>query len=274
MRRWRCISVNYGNRNAFTVGKIYETDDKGYGVIIDNGNIMDCVSLIKEMKNNYQLQFEEVIDKKEEKKVNKFKVGDRVRIIREKCGHEFKMGEVVIIREVYKKDYKAFSLDGYKSWFVTDDEIELVKYENDKSKSITITTSDTITTLTNGNHTTTINRYYKDKNDEKIAVNEVVKKYYDELEEINRVSKIPKVGDKVRVVDSGLTHSTYDKWLIKNNVDLKSAINWKYGLSPKNGEIYTVKVIDKHDYFGYNIALIEDIGSAFIVGLKGLEVVK
>lgn len=36
MRKWKCIKVNRGNKDNFTVGKIYETDDVGYGIISDD----------------------------------------------------------------------------------------------------------------------------------------------------------------------------------------------------------------------------------------------
>ena len=35
MRKWRCIKSN--NKKCFTVGKIYSTDDNGYGLVGDNG---------------------------------------------------------------------------------------------------------------------------------------------------------------------------------------------------------------------------------------------
>lgn len=68
------------------------------------------------------------------------------------------------------------------SWYV----FEEVSSPSSTYKTITITTSDSTTTLTDGSHTTTINRYYTDKHDEKVAVNEVVKKYYEELARIER----------------------------------------------------------------------------------------
>lgn len=50
--------------------------------------------------------------------------------------------------------------------------------------TFTITTSDTTTTLTDGTHITTINRYYTDKHDDMVALEEVVKKYKSEMEEM------------------------------------------------------------------------------------------
>ena len=142
------------------------------------------------------------------------------------------------------------------------------------SKTFTITTSDTTTTLTDGTHTTTINRYHTDKHDDVVALEEVVKKYKSEIEEIERKSKEPKVGDKVRIIDHWKTHSRYDEWLIKNNVNLKSAIKWINGLSPKNGGEYTIKEIHKLTYSSIDLALIEDEKNAYIINIKGLEVIK
>jgi hypothetical protein len=63
MRKWKCVSVNNGNERSFTVGKIYETDNNGYGVIVDSGTKIEYISLLDEMKcYNGKLQFIEVKD--------------------------------------------------------------------------------------------------------------------------------------------------------------------------------------------------------------------
>lgn len=99
-------------------------------------------------------------------------------------------------------------------------------------------------------------------------------KYYGGLARIEREKNTPKVGDKVKIVNNGRTHSKYDEWLIKNNVNLKSAIKWKIGLSPENGGEYIIKEIHKHEYYDADLALIEDAKNAYIINIKGLEVIK
>lgn len=48
----------------------------------------------------------------------KFKVGDKVKVIAEKRGHEFDIGEIVKIEEVSDRDYKCSSLKktNYGGW--------------------------------------------------------------------------------------------------------------------------------------------------------------
>ena len=52
----------------------------------------------------------------------KFKIGDKVRIVGNECGHQFKIGEIVTIQDVQRSDYKA--TNGHDFWFVIDDELE------------------------------------------------------------------------------------------------------------------------------------------------------
>ena len=146
---------------------------------------------------------------------------------------------------------------------------------NSSESTFTITTSDTTTTLTDGTHTTSINRYYTDKHDDMVALEEVVKKYKSEIEETERKSKEPKVGDKVKVVDDGKVYSMYINWLITNNVSLESAIKWQCGKFPNNEEKYIIKEIHPHTELKKNVlALIEDEYNAYIINIEGLEVVK
>ena len=126
-----------------------------------------------------------------------------------------------------------------------------------------------------GTHTTTINRYYTDKHNDMVALEEVVKKYKSEMDEINKASKEPKVGDKVKVIDDGKVYSMYINWLITNNVSLESAIKWQCGKFPNNEEKYIIKEIHPHTEFKKDVlALIEDEYNAYIINIEGLEVVK
>lgn len=247
--------------------------------------------------NNYKLiTFDEFMNgkveiKKEEKKVNKFKVGDKVRILDGSKIKDYRggwcmsgsIGEIGIIKKVMLPNerssefaYKINDLKNNESDYTgyTFDERGLELVSQSPIKTLTITTSDTITTLTDGSHTTTINRFYKDTNNEKVAVDYVVKKYYDELDEIERVSKLPKVGDKVRVVDNDRTFSYYDTWLIENNVELRYAVKWIKGATPINGNNYRIVAIHKHLSNKDILALIENADVCYIINVEGLEVVK
>lgn len=247
--------------------------------------------------NNYKLiTFDEFMNgkveiKKEEKKVNKFKVGDKVRILDGSKIKDYRggwcmvgsIGEIGIIKKVmlpneYSSEfaYKINDLKNNESDYTgyTFDERGLELVSQSPNKTLTITTSDTITTLTDGIHTTSINRYYADKHNERNAVSIVIDKYYDELAEIERVSKLPKVGDKVRIIDYGKTYSTYDKWLIENNIDIKYAIKWTAGKHPINGYNYKIVAIHKHLDSRAMLALIEDDYNCYIINIEGLEVVK
>ena len=62
--------------------------------------------------------------------------------------------------------------------------------------TFTITTSPSTTTLTDGTHTTSINRYYTDKHNDMVALEEVVKKYKSEIDEINKDKEIKEAIDK------------------------------------------------------------------------------
>ena len=90
--------------------------------------------------------------------------------------------------------------------------IEFNEMELIKESTFTITTSDTITTLTDGTHTTSINRYYTDKHDDMIALEEVVKKYKSEIDEINKDKEIK---------------DAIDKFIKDNNYDVKVEVKRK-----------------------------------------------
>lgn len=141
--------------------------------------------------------------------------------------------------------------------------------------TFTITTSDTTTTLTDGTHITTINRYYTDKHDDMVALEEVVKKYKSEIEDVDRVNKIPKVGDKVRVIDSDATYPTYYKWFFENKINDECAMKWQYDRCPNEREgTFRVVSLGKHNIYDDMIALITDDNHTYLINIEGLEVVK
>lgn len=58
----------------------------------------------------------------------KFKVGDKVKVIAEKRGHEFDIGEIVKIEEISDRDYKCSSLEKNELWWMGEDEFTKVKF--------------------------------------------------------------------------------------------------------------------------------------------------
>lgn len=58
----------------------------------------------------------------------KFKVGDKVKVIAEKHGHKFDIGEIVRIEEVSDIDYKCSSLKKNEFWWMGEDEFVKAKF--------------------------------------------------------------------------------------------------------------------------------------------------
>jgi hypothetical protein len=52
----------------------------------------------------------------------KYKVGDKVKVVAMKCGHQFDIGEVITIHKVNDYDYCASN--GKEMWYMQDSEIE------------------------------------------------------------------------------------------------------------------------------------------------------
>ena len=273
MRKFKCIELN--QTNGFTEGNIYEIGDDGI-IHYDSGN--PCLAGVFRINGDkaecWWSKFEEVFDDKGEgEKMSKFKAGDMVRIIKNGT-HCFEKGDIVELYEINeRKDMlrgkqKGNSRD-FGNW-IEFNEMELIK-----ESTFTITTSDTITTLTDGTHITSINRYYTDKHDDMVALEEVVKKYKSEIEDVDRVNKIPKVGDKVRVIDSDTTYPTYYKWFFENKINDECAMKWQYDRCPNEREgTFRVVSLGKHNIYDDMIALITDDNHTYLINVDGLEVVK
>lgn len=70
----------------------------------------------------------------------KFKVGDKVKVIAEKRGHEFDIGEIVKIEEISDRDYKCSSLKKDELWWMVEDEFVKVKFTKSDLKDGDIVT--------------------------------------------------------------------------------------------------------------------------------------
>lgn len=271
MRKWKCISGH--GKDDFIVGNIYESNDEGYGIIGEDGFVYGSLRY----DEFAGAKFEEVFEEDEEKKVNKFKVGDKVRIIGNKSsGHEFNIGEVAKIDKIYDEGTDSehcMASNESESYYVSYVDIEL--FNKSSTKSLTITTSDSTTTLTDGIITVSVNRYYTDKHNERNAVSIVIDKYYDELGKIERDKNTPKVGDKVKVSNFGKLYPNYKNWLIENNVPIRTALKWEDDNKRFTQKEYKVVAIHPQREGSKRIlALIEGKYESFIIGIEGLKVIK
>lgn len=70
----------------------------------------------------------------------KFKVGDKVKVIAKKHGHEFAIGEIVKIEEVSDRDYKCSSLKKNELWWMGEDEFVEWKFTKSDLKDGDIVT--------------------------------------------------------------------------------------------------------------------------------------
>ena len=129
-------------------------------------------------------------------------------------------------------------------------------------KTLTIQVSPNGATLSDGENETEVVRYSTDEHNERIAVEEVVNKYFNELSKI-------KVGDKVEVINVGSVCSAYGEFFIENNVSIGTALKWNNGKIPSNEKDFTVTMIK--DEVRRIVALIENSTSSFVVDIKGLK---
>ena len=70
----------------------------------------------------------------------KFKVGDKVKVIAKKHGHEFDIGEIVRIEEISDRDYKCSSLEKNELWWMGEDEFVEWKFTKSDLKDGDIVT--------------------------------------------------------------------------------------------------------------------------------------
>ena len=83
----------------------------------------------------------------------KFKVGDKVKVIAKKHGHEFAIGEIVKIEEVSDRDYKCSSLKKNELWWMGEDEFVEWKFTKSDLKD------GDIVTKRNGEKRTLVGKY-------------------------------------------------------------------------------------------------------------------
>lgn len=193
MRKWKCVGIT-NKSGRFTVGKIYESDDLGLGLMSDSGfKFLDLSP-----DRFIHTKFEEI--KVEDKKV-KFRVGDRVKIVNkarnwDTVGKMDKwLGKIMTIREV-GRDFARMEEDIKEGiceagWVWNFECLELIE-SNNNSKSIHITFDNNIThaVLKDGKEVikrAKVGLYHEDEYKFEVGVMEVVKKLLEIKEEKKEV---------------------------------------------------------------------------------------
>ena len=148
MRKWKCVYTTNTKKYTFTVGKIYESDDKGYGIKRDDGFIFDftTASLSESLTSGrgfvvtkFEEVFEEEIMKQYREVDREPVVGDMVKIVdpQEPCksngqNYDYETDDVLKIVEIDDDDedeiwyYYSSDKGGkyiYRSEFVVVEEI-------------------------------------------------------------------------------------------------------------------------------------------------------
>jgi len=193
-RKWICVKTKIPSE--LTIGKTYETDDKGYGITFDTG-VKGALSICG---YGYEPVGSKFVEIKEEEKIMEFKVGDLLKIIDGRHGHDFKVGEIVKVLEVGKYDYRVIGTISNSIWYVKEDEV----VEEDNQKSIHITTKGTTThaVLKDGKEVikrASVGLHYEDEYKFETGVMEVVKKLLD-VPKYEEVVRQAKVGDVVKII--------------------------------------------------------------------------
>lgn len=95
-----------------------------------------------------------------------------------------------------------------------------------------------------------------------------------------------KVGDKVKIKNSGKSYTTYVNWIKKNIDDVGLVVCFVYGRTPNNDEtVYVVKAIAPWDiehkgdkmlayvqkYYVYENDEVSDSEPCYLIGVDGLE---
>lgn len=101
------------------------------------------------------------------------------------------------------------------------------------------------------------------------------KRVFDHVTELeSQIPDVIKVGDTVRVVNSGEVYSCYSDWIRANIENPFLAAKWAYCRRLENDAIGVVKVIAPHGTQERDLAYI-DVGKVcFIIALDGLELIK
>lgn len=89
-----------------------------------------------------------------------------------------------------------------------------------------------------------------------------------------------KIGDKVKVIHSGMIYSNYNDFFIENNdIDIYLITNYQYTRGDIDTSLkYKVRYIGKHSTNGSTICLIQEIknepknGKVYLINMEGLEV--
>lgn len=159
---------------------------------------------------------------------------------------------------------------------------ELVKDDVETNKTITINISDNKSTITDNNGIELgINRYYTtDIHDEKFVINELTKRYINELDRIEKEKNRIKAGDSVSITDTNF-YPFYKKFIVDNAQELidrmglvefsNLLLKFKSGDSPFFNIKYKVNLIAKHQNYNEELAIISNANNTFIINIDNLK---
>lgn len=171
----------------------------------------------------------------------------------------------------YFNSFEEFQKWSKSEWELVEDSVKI-------NKTITISISDTKSIITDSNGVELyIGRYYTtDKHDEKFVINELTKRYIDELDRIEKEKNSIKVGDYVVIIDNGKTYTTpIENWFY--GIDMKYCLTFAYGILPDNSEINKYKVvaiIDEDKELVTTKYLISNEIATFLLSKNGLRKVE
>lgn len=166
--------------------------------------------------------------------------------------------------------FEEFQKWSKSEWELVEDEVE----NPIKTKFITMSISDTKSIITdnNGIELCICRHYTTDKHDEKYVINELTKRYIDELDRIEKEKNKIKVGDYVVVIDNGKTYAIpNESWF--EGIDMKYCLKFAYGILPDNSETtkYKVVAIIEEDKYSNTKYLISNGIVTFLLIKNGLR---
>lgn len=86
----------------------------------------------------------------------------------------------------------------------------------------------------------------------------------------SKENKEIRIGDRVVILDSGETFSTYSKWVVGHIKNPEQIARYRYGVSPHNGQVGTVVCIAPHEFGHTDCAYIRTTEGFYLISVRGL----
>lgn len=95
------------------------------------------------------------------------------------------------------------------------------------------------------------------------------------MDQIDGLPAVPRVGDVVKVVNQGMTYSSYESWVERNTPSNLSAWKGSNFVSAVNGSAGTVLAVAPHTTdSSLLLALVKFSDRYVVIGVKGLAIIK